>query len=385
MHPPSSSMIRILFLIRSFERGGAERQLIELMRGMDKSRFDVTVATFYPGGGLLPEVLCIPGVKYICLEKKGRWDVAAFLVRLRRVLKTLRPQIVHGYLAVANELTIFARCSVGSKAVWGVRASMLETHESYWRVTILSKIASLLSRFSHLIISNSTAGLKFHAKNGYPRKRMEVVPNGIDSNRFHPQRSLGEALRKEWGIERNQILIGRIGRLAPMKDYATFLKAARILQDRQPRARFICIGDGDGRYREEMLRLCRDLQFKHEVLWLPGRDDMPAVYNALDLSASSSSMAEGFPNVICEAMACAVPCASTDVGDTRQIIGDTGEVVPVGDADRLAGALEKLINGDLPAQGAAARARIEREFSTRALVERTQDLLTKLVATEGRT
>jgi hypothetical protein len=101
---PATCMIRVLFLIRCFERGGSERQLVELMRGMDKTRFDVTVATFYPGGGLLPEVLRIPGVKHICLDKKGRWDVLPFLLRFRRLLKTLRPQIVHGYLAAAYAL-----------------------------------------------------------------------------------------------------------------------------------------------------------------------------------------------------------------------------------------------------------------------------------------
>src|SRR5436305_9702289 len=103
-----NAKIQIFFLIRSLNYGGAERQLIELAKGLDKTRFAVTLATFYDGGALRPEIEGIEGVTVLSLRKKGRWDVMPFLWRLARAVRAARPQIVHGYMSVANELGILA-------------------------------------------------------------------------------------------------------------------------------------------------------------------------------------------------------------------------------------------------------------------------------------
>ena len=119
-------MIRLLFLIRSLERGGAEVQLAHLVKGLDKTRFAVTVATFYDGGTLRPEIEGIAGVKAVSLHKKGRWDLLPFLWRLHCMLRQEKPQIVHGYMGVANELALIGGNTVAARVVWRLRASNMD-------------------------------------------------------------------------------------------------------------------------------------------------------------------------------------------------------------------------------------------------------------------
>ena len=93
-----TAKIRIVFLIRSLARGGAERQLAELATRLDPNRFDVTVLTFYPGGGIWDELVRAGGIRLESLNKRGRWDVARFALRLAGRLRTRKPDILHAYL-----------------------------------------------------------------------------------------------------------------------------------------------------------------------------------------------------------------------------------------------------------------------------------------------
>src|SRR5262245_53217898 len=112
-------MIRLFFLIRSLERGGSERQLTELVKGLDKTRFTVIVATFYDGGALRREIEGLEGVKVVSLHKTSRWDLLAFLWRLARLVYAANPHIIHGYNGVANELGLLVGRVVGARVVCG--------------------------------------------------------------------------------------------------------------------------------------------------------------------------------------------------------------------------------------------------------------------------
>jgi len=120
------------------------------------------------------------------------------------------------------------------------------------------------------------------------------------------------------------------------------------------------------------------LGLTNQLIWAGARDNMPAVYSALDIASSSSSYGEGFSNAIAEAMACGVPCVVTDVGDSALIVGDTGGVVAPGDHNALAAAIQHLV--DLPAKercalGEACRARVVSEFGIDRLIQRTEQAL----------
>lgn len=369
--------MKILFLVRSLGIGGAERQLVILAKGLHQQGHEVSVAVFYTNGPLEKELHEI-GIPIFNLHKSGRWDVLPFFMRLVGIVGKWKPQTIYGFLGTPNILTVslkplFPRI----RMVWGVRASNMDLDRYDWLSRASYRVESWLSRFADRIICNSRAGLGYAAAHGFPRKKMTVIPNGIDIERFHPDTAARERVRNEWGAAGNEILIGLAARLDPMKDHPSFLRAVEMLARERPGVRFVCVGDGPESYKAELHRLATDLGLDEKLIWAGARSDMPAVYSALDI-AISSSYGEGFSNTIAEAMACGVPCVVTDVGDSARIVGDSGSVVPPRDHNALAAAIQHLI--DLPVAerrelGAACRARVVSEFGIDRLIQRTEQVL----------
>jgi glycosyltransferase involved in cell wall biosynthesis len=192
-------------------------------------------------------------------------------------------------------------------------------------------------------------------------------------------------VRSELGVAEDQPLIGRVGRLAPQKDYPTFLRAAALVATSRPEARFLCVGEGNPELSAQLRLLASQLGLDSRVHWSTGRDDMSAVYSALDVCVSSSAYGEGTPNVVAEAMACGVPCVVTDVGDSAWTVGETGVVVPPGDAEALARGIESVL--DHVTRGEVGRMqlrdRIEGQLSLAHLMERTEVALQGIVEGEG--
>jgi glycosyltransferase involved in cell wall biosynthesis len=377
-------MIRVFFLIRSLEIGGAERQLIEIVRGLDKKKFGVTVATFYGGGAFRPEMEAIEGVRLVSLGKKGRWDLLPFLASLWKAVRVCRPDILFGDMSPANELGWAMGRMVGAKVVWALQSSYIDFSKYDWLLGFLHRLGALLSGRADLIIANSYAGLRYHEKTGYRCDRMTVIHNGIDTATYRPDPHASARVRAEWKIETGQRLIGIVARLDPMKDHPTFLRAAAILSRQRPDARFVCIGDGRAAYAEGLRELAASLGVG--VIWAGARTDMPAVFNALDLACCSSN-SEGFPNAVAEAMACGVPCVATNVGDLSLLVGDTGVIVPPGDPAALAVGMTKMLarlEAGAEECRRAARDRVGTEFGVDRLSEKTAAALTSLVAADAR-
>jgi glycosyltransferase involved in cell wall biosynthesis len=372
---------RVVFLIRSLDIGGAQRQLIELANGLHRANWRVKVLVFY-GGGELEADLIKRGVRVQSLAKTGRWDVFGFSYRLLRSLRRERPDVLHGYMSTANLLSTAMQPFVPKiRVVWGVRASNMDLSEYDWLSRLSFRVACWLSRFADLVICNSTAGKEFHAANGYPSNRMVVIPNGIDSDRFKPDPIARTQMRRRWAIGDDHTLVGVIGRLDPMKDHDTFLRAAAVVIGDRPDVRFVCVGDGPEPYRGRLKRLASDLGLDDRLTWAGPHINMPDVYNALDLVVLSSRWGEGFPNVVAEAMATGVPCVVTDVGDAPGVVKDTGWVCPPHDPAALARALTVATASrqDLAAYGQRARRRVRTEFSTERLTSTTSQQLADLM------
>jgi glycosyltransferase involved in cell wall biosynthesis len=210
---------------------------------------------------------------------------------------------------------------------------------------------------------------------------MIVIFNGIDVNHFQPDLKTGKIVCQEWGISANTILIGMIGRLHPMKDHSTFLKAAALLIQERQDVRFVCVGREEQQdYAKELYELTNVLGITEQVIWAGARVDMPDVYNALNILVSASAYGEGFSNAIGEAMACGKPCVVTDVGDSASIVGNQGIVVPPGDAQALKTAVMQLIaelNTGNYTQS-KIRQRIVENFSVLQLIIKTENTLLSL-------
>jgi glycosyltransferase involved in cell wall biosynthesis len=371
-------MIRLVFLIRSLHRGGAERQLATLVERMDKHRWDVTVITFYSGGQFEAELIG-QGVRLISLRKRGRWDVIRFLGRLVRELRRIRPDIIHSYLVEPNLAAVFVKPFFSStKIVWGVRAANMDLAHYDWFARMNFRLETLASRLADKIILNSNAGRDYHVAQGMPARKCMVVHSGIDTERFKPDRESGKAIRREWGISDEKILIGLVGRLDPIKDHPTFLKAAALISLEDSDLRFVCVGSGAQPYARDLRRMADECKISDRLIWASEREDMPAVYNALDIACSSSS-GEGLPNAIAEAMACQVPCVATDVGDSSSLVGNSGILVPANSPQALATGLSKSVNLLRARQAPNPRPRIIEKFSLTRLVNQTEAALMALV------
>jgi len=366
--------VKILFLSRSLNYGGAERQLVLLAKGLKKRGHEVVITLFYKGGPWEKE-LAEAQIPIRHLNKKGRWDLMGLFSRLLRVVREERPDIMHSYLYDQNLVLVALKPFFPAmRIIWGIRCSMVDLDRYEWIDRLSFNLNCWLSKFPEVIIANSQDGGKYHVSHGFPSAKTKVIPNGIDTDRFRPDPTARRQLRSEWGISEHEKLIGLVGRLDPMKDHPVFLKAAAFLANERKDTRFVCVGRGPVDYLTTLQTLAKSLGLEERLMWVGIREDMPAVHNALDICISSSAYGEGISNAVAEAMACGVPCVVTNIGDSAWLVGNRGEVIPPKDPVALKNAIDKLLD-QRPYTSAQIRLRIVEHLSVEALVANTERAL----------
>ena len=327
------------------------------------------------------------GVPVYSLNMPRGRATAHGLVKLWRLLRMMRPRILQTWLYHGDLLgLIFGKLASIRNICWNIRCSYMDWERYRFSTKWAVKMCSYLSSFPQAIITNSLEARKFHVGLGYKAKRWKVIPNGFDLERFKPDREAKPRLLNELGIsaqfkgeENNTILIGFIARHDPMKDHPTFFKAASELIQERGNVHFILSGNGIKPENRSIAMQIPDIWKNHFHL-LGEREDIEKITAALDI-ASLVSHGEGFPNVICEAMACEVPCVTTDVGDAAFIVNNTGYVVPPSDSKALAGAWKALI--DLGSDGRrelglSARNRVITHFELPKVVKDYEDFYRSL-------
>jgi glycosyltransferase involved in cell wall biosynthesis len=357
--------MKILFLVRSLARGGAERQLVELATGLHQQGHGVTVVVFYDGGPLSADLLKATGITPRASGKSGRWDMLALARCLSRTIADERPNIIHSFLTTANIAALIAKFrSPRSPLVWGILGNDLDSafHSDYF-ARFTTWIERPLARCADLIISDSHSGRARAIDLGFPADRTIAVLSGADLERFRPDAAGRRRVRAEWGVASREILIGLAARVVPIKNHAGFLRTAALLAAVRKDVRFAFVGDASQGAAAPLQRLASDLGLADRVIWAGPRDDMLAVYSAFDI-ACSSSFNESFPNALLEAMACGRLCVATDVGDSREILGEFGRIVPPRDSEALARALASLCDelGGPAEFNTSARQRISEKF-----------------------
>ena len=204
-----------------------------------------------------------------------------------------------------------------------------------------------------------------------------VIPNGFDLTAFLPDLAARFAVREEFGLAEDTLLIGHVARHHPMKGHTSVLKAARLVVSRYPDARFLLIGLNVSKDNSGLMAQIDTLKLRNNVVLAGERKDMPRLVAAMDLALSASEWGEGFPNVIGEAMAAGVPCVVTDVGDSASVVGDCGLVVPSGDSEALAAAICHMLALEPERRqqiGRDARARVREKFSIERVGQMYLDL-----------
>jgi glycosyltransferase involved in cell wall biosynthesis len=373
--------IRVTHIIAGLELGGAETMLCKLLAASDREHFRPSVISLSDLGPLAPRIAALEVPVSAINMARGRLQ-ARPLGRLARRLSAQRPHIVHTWMYHADLLGgAFARVLGNAKVVWGVRGS-LDAKLSKRSSRITARACVFTERWlPDRVVSCSHSLAQMHIALGYHPARMSVIPNGFDLARFKPSEAQRTRGRWRLGASEQQLLVGIVGRYDSQKDHATFVRAAGELARVRRDVRFVMCGPGvDAENRELVALLAREGIAERCHLTGPV-DDPEAIFNALDVLVSSSAYGEGFPNVLGEAMACGVPCVTTDVGDAAMIVADTGRVVGVRDWRALAREVLALLDigaGAREALGLRARARIERHFSLHAVARQFEELYVEL-------
>lgn len=368
--------MRIVLFTRKLDPGGAERQLALLAKGLKKEGHETHILLFYSGGHFDSE-LSSHGIKIHYLEKKHRWDIIGFFLRLTSALQYIKPDIIYSFLDLPNILAIlFKRFAGRPKIIWGIRAAGTEMTNYDWLMQIIPWIESKLAHKPHTIIANSKAGQQWAINRKFPFNKLHVIENGIEKEKFYFNAHERRLFRDHWVIDEQKILIGLVGRLDPVKDHKTFLFACEHLIKNNHNIHIICTGTGSTKYAKEVKQLANKLCIDKHITFTGVIENMRPCYSAIDILVSSS-YGEGFSNVIVESMACETPCVVTDVGDSARIVTNLGEVVPPKNSEALALGIERMLNrlnkeADLQKK---VRARVIHEFSAERMVQRSLSLI----------
>jgi glycosyltransferase involved in cell wall biosynthesis len=334
----------ILFVITHLGRGGAERQMILLASGLQNRGHRVAIALLDDEGDLAQEAreLNIDLIPVYQAKRRIRLPkVLRFIAAARR----FDPDVVHPYLPRDNaRVTLVKPFLKGAKLVWGIRSSNMDCSQYGRKASLMWPVVVRLSPKADLIIANSWSGAEHHIEQGFPKDRIVVIPNGIDTERFKPDPESGKEFRAQNGIPSNVPLIGVLGRFDPKKGQHLFPEILSLVRERHPDVWGVLVGQHTEQQKSTVLGIAQRFGLSERLKIIPASSEPWAVINALDVLVVPSLFGEGFPNVIGEAIACGTPVAAFDVGDAARILEGHSEVAVCGDVRQLA----RLASRQLP-------------------------------------
>jgi len=359
----------VVHVITDLGQGGAEAMLEKLILASHASTPEVQHRVIsLRGMGTVGPRLVAAGVSVEVLGASGFASLPACLRRLTALLRRTPPgTIVQTWMYHADLIGGLAARRAGRIVVWNIRQTGLDAADIGLATRVVVRTCGLLSRWLPArILCNAKSAIEAHARLGYDTSRFEVIPNGFDTVRIARDETGAAKVREAWGLSGEDIAVGLVARLDPQKDHGTFIRAAAIAAEHLSALRFVLVGRG---IPESLLLRAAISDAKLDARFvLDGqRSDIACVMSAIDVFCLSSR-AEGFPNVLGEAMACETPAVATDCGDARVVLGDDDRVAPVADAAALAERIlgvAMLAPEQRRALGARQRARIVREFDIR--------------------
>jgi glycosyltransferase involved in cell wall biosynthesis len=377
--------VRLLELRNTYKWGGGPDKTILLSAERhDRSRVEVVVAyirdvrdhEFSIGNKARAN-----GLMYYEIEERGKFDLRV-LTALRKIVLRHDINLIHGHDHKTDLFAYLLR-----RWLWRKRLTLLSTAHAWVMLGLKGEIyrrldLALMRRFDHLI-AVSGATKKEMVNMGVPADLITVIHNAIETHAWSTVK-VTNTLRAELGIGPSAPVIGYVGRIMPEKDLETWLRAAAIVAQTHPRARFVLVGEGkDSRTLDELRCLAGEPGLAGRVCFLGYREDLLAVYATFDLFVLSSRR-EGLPNSILEAMAMGLPVVTTDVAGAKELVvnGETGFVVPQQDSEGLARATVTILDSEQRrlSMGQSGRKRVEDNFSFSRRMRLVEDLYEQIVA-----
>jgi sugar transferase (PEP-CTERM/EpsH1 system associated) len=359
----------IAHVLFHFGVGGLENGVVNLINGMPADVFRHVIVCVR-GANEFRHRLIRDDVDIITLNKREGIEAGSY-IRAWRALRHLRPAIVHTRNLAALEMQLPALLA-------GVPCRIHSEHgregaDSRGDYGPYNLIRKTLRPAVHRYVGLSRDLQRWLIETiGIPGERVHQIYNGVDTVRFRPARARPTGLPRQ--LEGAQFIIGAVGRLAPVKDHLTLIRAMKLVVASEPgrrdAVRLAIIGEGP--CRGDCERAIREAGLE-DVVWLAGeRNDVAELMQAMDVFCLTS-LNEGINNTVLEAMSSALPVVATRVGGNPELVTDgvTGMLVPPGDAASLAGALQTYRRDTVLRQrhGAAGRTRVEAHFSIERMVQ----------------
>jgi glycosyltransferase involved in cell wall biosynthesis len=352
-------------VITGLGRGGAEMMLAKLLTRLPGLRVQSRVLSLEPGGDLARDIRAL-GVEVTEVDLRGR-GLLRGLLDVRRWIAAQPTDVVQTWMYHGDLIGGAAARAAGVRGVvWDIQAGWFDPESTKPATRWVIKLCSWSSRLIPArIVCCGRRTLEVHREAGYAADRLEVIPNSADLSAFVPDPTARPAVLGELSLPPTARLVGLVARFHPHKDHRTFVAAAGRVAARHPDVHFVLCGTGVSRENEELAGWVGATGHGGRFHLLGPRQDVARLVAAMDV-ACLTSIGEGLPNVLLEAMACAVPCVTTDVGDAAWVVGETGAVSPVGDPVAFGDALDRVLSlppAEHAALGRAARARVERHFN----------------------
>jgi len=372
---------KVILLIDSLVRGGAQRQLVELALNIDRRDFDPIVVVYHDLPQLKSE-LDAAKVRYVLIRKRHKIDVA-FLFRLAAFLRHERPQIIHAFLSTPSFWARIAGALAGVRKIITSERNM-DIEQSRKRVWFEKRLQRLSSR---IIVNAEAIRTVLVTRMGIPGDKVRVVYNGVDSEKFgRVSEARVRRLRSALGLDPSDLVFTLPGRLTPQKNHRCLIKAVALLPSIPRNLKVVFVGNElDMPLKTTLVSSIEALGLRGHFLFGGAQADMAAMYAVSDVVVLPS-LWEGFPNVILEAMAARRPVVASDIADNARLVrhGENGYLFPIDDESALAAALATLISLSPDARarlGEAGRQLVDSSYSMSRMVDSTVQIYRELEGT----
>jgi glycosyltransferase involved in cell wall biosynthesis len=379
--------VRVTYILGSLRDAGSERQALELMRHLDRERFSLSLILLQgEGAERIPRDVNLCAVLRVPQEsskwREGAWPWAKAMREIHAEFVARRPDIVHAFLSGPSILGSIPSRLAKVPIFIGRRGSLVADYRRGRRLAALADV--LAFRLAHVNLGNSTAVSEtMVVDGGCPVSKSRTIFNGVDTQRFRPGGS--RAWRTMLGWDDTHFVFGMVANFYAYKRHIDFVRAAVLILDRYPQARFVMVGCDYGQ-KEAILSEITRLRLRSETRILDSESCPERIFAGIDALVCPSET-EGFSNVLLEAMACGKPVIATNVGGNSELVQhqETGFLVALRSPLAIAKAAGKIIadSQQRMAMGERARRRVEEHFSLARMVRSHEHLYLRLVAERG--
>lgn len=374
------------FIITGLGLGGAESVLLRLLEKISWRR-NAIVISLGKDGAMAPRIRDL-GIVVYELGLRASTPNPFAIVSIARILRAHRIDVASTWMYHADLLGGLGAALAGVPVLWGIRNGSLSASHTSLSTRLVARLNGCLSRWlPDAIVSCSERARDVHVGLGYEARKFVVIPNGIDVDRFRPDPAARKSVREDLGIHESSLLVGLIARFDASKNHQGFIAAAgQVLASRRD-IHLVMAGSGMTVENQKLVGWINGAGLSRKTHLLGPRQDIARIFSALDVSVLAST-GEAFPSVLAEAMACGVPCVTTNAGDAAAIVGATGIVVPVGDMLALLAGVLELLEEDTIARrvrSEAVRARIVGQFEIGSMVSAYENLLREFSRVGSRT